>query len=145
MAKSKRKDKGEVELLKLQLARALADYDNLKRRTERDLVQIENTTRTEVFRRIMPTLDMFYEAQKHLADSGLELALTTFEKVLDSEGIEKINPKVGGALDENLHEVVDTIQGSKLKPGSIEKTLVPGYKFENGEVIRHAKVRVVII
>lgn len=129
---------GEVELLKSQLARALADYDNLVKRTEVEKTVWMSFARKDLLVKLLPVIDSLETAQKHLKDAGLDLVLGEIKKVFESEGIIEID--TSGEFDENIHEAIDTIPGEKKN--MIAEVLQKGYKFSNGEVIRHAKVRV---
>lgn len=126
------------DLLKNQLARALADYDNLRKRTEEEKIIWMSFARKELLIKFLPIVDALETAQGHLKDEGLELVLTEVKKIFDSEGI--IEVETNGGFDENLHEAIDTMSGGKKN--MIAEVLQKGYKFVSGEVIRHAKVRV---
>lgn len=124
--------------LKNQLARALADYDNLRKRTESDMAQLQRTAGLKIVLKLLPTLDILESAQKHLKDQGLAIAISEFKNVLKEEGIEEIDSK--GTFDESLHEAIDLVSGGK--EGEIAEVVMPGYRFIDGLVIRHAKVKV---
>jgi len=124
--------------LKDQLTRALADYDNLRKRTEVEKAVWMKLAKQELLVKLLPVVDALETAQKHLSDSGLELVLEEVKKVFDSEGMVEIETK--GEFDENLHEAIDIESGGKKN--MIAEVLQKGYKFSDGEVIRHAKVRV---
>lgn len=128
----------EVNELKGQLARALADYDNLRKRTEVDRAQSQKNASLNIVLKLLPTLDILESAQKHLMDQGLAIAINEFKNVLKEEGIEEI--KSSGKFDEALHEAVELVTGGK--EGDIAEVIMPGYKFIDGLVIRHAKVKV---
>src|SRR3989304_4464207 len=127
----------EVGLLKNQLARSLADYDNLRKRVERERETFEKIASLK----LLPVLDTLRKAQTHLKDSGLDITIKEFEEALALEGIEEIKVKKGEEYNSELHEVVDTVRDSKNE-GKIAETMESGWKFINGPVIRYAKVRV---
>lgn len=124
--------------LKDQLARALADYDNLVKRTEAEKAVWMSFARRDLLIKLLPVIDSLETAQKHLKDQGLDLVLGQIKKIFDEEGIAEI--ETGGEFDANLHEAIDTSAGGKKN--MIAEVLQKGYRFVNGEVIRHAKVRV---
>lgn len=130
----------EITLLKSQLARALADYDNLLKRTEQDKSKWIKFASQSLIQNLLPILDTFENAQVHLKDSGLAIAISQFKEILKQEGLEEIKPKVGDNFDENLMEVIDVIKGEE--DGKVAEMLTPGWKFMDGIVIRHAKVKV---
>lgn len=143
MAKKKNKAKSENEVsnLKNQLARALADYDNLQKRTEKERSVFRKIAKIQVIDRILPVLDMLEETQGHLQDKGLAIALNSFQNVLKSEGLIKINSDVGNMFDGDLHEVVDVVS-QKGKNGEIVEEILSGYKIDD-VLVRPAKVRVI--
>src|SRR3989344_5307370 len=93
-----KESKPEVDTLKNQLARALADYDNLRKRVEREREDFGRVAKVMLLARLLPIYDMLEEAQKHLKDSGLAITIEEFAKVLKEEGIEKIEVNVGDAF-----------------------------------------------
>lgn len=123
-----------------QLARALADYDNLKRRTEEEKVSWAKFSSLSIISKLLPIMDMLESAQEHMKDSGLAIAILEFKKVFIEEGLEEINPKIGSEFDENLEEVIEVVDG--IGNNMISEVLVSGWKFKDGNVIRHAKVKV---
>ena len=124
--------------LKDQLARALADYDNLVKRTEAEKAIWMSFAKKDLLVKLLPVVDSLETAQGHLKDPGLDLVLAEVKKVFESEGIIEIDTK--GEFDANLHEAIDIKDGGKKNV--IAEVLQKGYKFTSGEVIRHAKVRV---
>lgn len=124
--------------LKDQLARALADYDNLVKRTQAEKAVYMSLAKKDILVKFLPIVDSLETAQKHLKDEGLELVLGEIRKLFESEGVIEIDAK--GKFDENLHEALDIIPGGKKN--MIVEVLQKGYRFVDGEVIRHAKVKV---
>jgi molecular chaperone GrpE len=139
--KSKTKSKNVTSDLKSQLARALADYDNLQKRTEKERDLFKTFAKVEVIDRILPVLDMLEEAQQHLKDKGLAIALNSFQNVLKTEGLQRINSDAGEMFDEDLHDAVDIVE-KKGKNGEIVEEILSGYKIDD-VLIRPAKVRVI--
>lgn len=139
--KNKTKSKNEVLDLKNQLARALADYDNLQKRTEKERVLFKTFAKVEVMDKILPVLDMLEEAQHHLKDKGLAIALNSFQNVLKTEGLQRINSDAGEMFDEDLHDAVDIVE-KKGKNGEIVEEVLSGYKIDD-VLVRPAKVRVI--
>ena len=135
-----RRAKGETEQLKNQLARALADYDNLRKRTEAEREIWAKFSAEEILIKLLPTLDIFESAQRHLNDHGLGLAIGEFKKVLSEESLVEIKPKEGDSFDPKVHEAVESVSGGKK--GKVAETVIPGWKFEDGKVVRPAKVKV---
>ena len=127
--------------LKNQLARALADYDNLRKRIEREKEDLEKLASLKLILRFLPILDNLRQAQNHLKDAGLAITIGELENLLKDEGIEEIKPNKGDNFDHNLHEVIEVIENSQ-EENKIEEVVLSGWKFKEGVVIRHAKVKV---
>lgn len=135
-----KKVKSETEQFKNQLVRALADYDNLRKRTEAEREIWAKFSAEKVLTKLLPTLDVLESAQKHLKDQGLALAISEFKKVLSQEGLIEIRPAKNDNFDPKVEEAVESVSGGKK--GKISETVLPGWKFEDGKVVRPAKVKV---
>ena len=131
----------ETGILKDQLARALADYDNLRKRIEREKEDLENLASLKLILRLLPILDNLRAAQNHLKDAGLAITVGEFENLLKDEGIEEIKANKGDVFDHNLHEVIEVVENSQ-EENKIEEVVLSGWRFKDGIVIRHAKVKV---
>ncbi len=132
----------EIEQLKEQLARTLADYSNLTKRVERERIEGKYLSKLVVVSRLLPVFDMFVDAQKHSNDAGLGIALKVLFDTLKEEGIDEIEVHEGDAFNHELHEAIDTIENTEKEDNTIAEVLMKGYKFTDGPVIRHAKVKV---
>jgi molecular chaperone GrpE len=138
---SEKKDKQqeEISILKNQLARALADYDNLQKRIEKERELLQTVAGLALIKRLLPLLDMLNDAQKHLQDSGLAITINEFVNALKEEGVTQIEAKPATSFDTNFHEAVEVVEGEN---GKIVEEVLTGWKFNNGPVIRPAKVKV---
>jgi len=144
MKKRKKAEKvSEEEFRKTreQLVRTLADYDNLRKRVEKEKEQLRFLASLSIIEKLLPVLDMLEEAQKHLQDSGLAITINEFLGILKEEGIEKIDSKKGTKFDAELHEATEAVAGDG-KEGEIVEEVLTGWKFVDGPVIRPAKVKV---
>jgi len=133
--------KGEVKQLQQQLVRALADYDNLQKRVEREETERKERAALRLILKLLPILDNLRQAQNHLADSGVAIIIAELENILKDEGLEEIKIQPGEVFDPNRHEAVEVI----AKPGEkhkIEEIVLSGWKFKDGPIIRHARVKV---
>ncbi|HWA52230.1 MAG TPA: nucleotide exchange factor GrpE [Patescibacteria group bacterium] len=136
-----KKENIEVEILKNQLARTLADYDNLQKRTQEEKITWIKFATEKLIQNLLPVLDGFEMAQKHLKDAGLAITVGQFKDVLKQEGLEEINPKVDETFDENTMEAIEIVE-DKEKNNQIAEVLTNGWKFMDGMVVRHARVKV---
>lgn len=131
----------ELTNTKVQLARALADYDNLRKRTEEEKgIWIKIATQNLV-QKILPVLDTFETAQTHLNDPGLAIAISQLKDLLKDEGLEEINPQKGEDFNPEMHEAIDSEEDLKNK-GKISEVFSKGWKFTDGTVVRYSKVKV---
>lgn len=133
-------ENSENDVLKSQLVRALADYDNLRRRTDEEKTLWIKFASTTIITKLLTILDMLEKAQTHLKDQGLAIATLEFKKVLNEEGVVEILPKVGDEFDHELHEVIETVEGKDKN--KIAEVVIPGWKYNDGQVLRYAKVKV---
>lgn len=141
-AKEKKKDKVHTELenVKLMLARALADYDNLSKRVQREREALGKIASLDILTRLFPVLDNLESAQVHLQDTGLAISIGEFKKVLIDEGLAEIRPKIGEEFNEDTMEAIEVTPGTR--DNIITEVMMTGWKFNDGQVIRHAKVKV---
>ncbi len=130
----------ELEAVKGMLARALADYDNLTKRVERERTNFGKIASVGIIIKLLPVLDNLESAQVHLKDQGLAISIGEFKKVLSEEGLTEISPKVGEGFDENFMEVIETIPGEDK--GKVAELVLVGWKYQDEQVVRHAKVKV---
>ena len=143
---------GEAVDLKGQLARALADYDNLRKRVERERETVEILVKLKFIARLLPILDMLETAQEHSEDKGLTIIANEFNDLLKEEGVEKIEAKKGDNFDEEVHEAIEMVNppagaksnlaGEKGKDGKIVEVVLSGWKLVDGPIIRPVKVKV---
>lgn len=138
----KEKDKERIKDLKEQLARALADYDNLRKRVEREKETIESLIKIKFIAKLLPVLDMLEAGQKSAKDSGIAIITKEFKDLLEDEGVKEIDAKPGDKFDEELHEVVEVIKLGKRRVDEIAEVTLTGWRLANGLVIRPAKVKV---
>lgn len=118
--------------------RALADYQNLQRRTQEEKSEWIRMATKDFILKILPVLDTLRLTQKHIQDKGLELTIGQFDKVLQEEGIVKI-PTEGKPFDPKTMEAVTTQEVEKKEKGNVIEEVRAGYMF--GEyVLRAAQV-----
>jgi len=135
-----------LESVKAMLARALADYDNLSKRVDRERRGLGKIASVSVIIKLLPVLDNLESAQVHLNDAGLAITVAEFKKVLSEEGLTEIRPNVGDEFDEQTMEALEVVKGRSNN--MIAELVLVGWKFADssmqfdGTIIRHAKVKV---
>ncbi len=129
------------------LQRERADAMNLRRRHDEQIANLRNTVKAGVVRDLLPVVDNFERALKHVPDDlagndyikGVEGIVKQFEKTLADIGVERIKT-VGEPFDPNLHEAISMEDGDGEQE-VVSEELQSGYTLGD-EVIRHAMVRV---
>jgi molecular chaperone GrpE len=137
----KKKEEIQTVVLKTQLARALADYDNLRKRVEREKADFEKFANLKLAIRLLPVLDVLRQAQNHIGDPGIAITITQFEDALKEEGIEEIKVNPEEEFNPQLHEAIEVVDEGKGK-GKVKEVALTGWRFTGGPVIRHARVKV---
>jgi molecular chaperone GrpE len=133
--------------LKDRLLRALADFDNFRRRADRDRSEYVQFAAMEMVRDLIPILDDFRRAVKvETADreyaKGIELIDQRLFETLKKAGLEPIE-SAGKPFDPNLHQAVDRVQSEELPDQTVLEEYQSGYNFK-GKLLRPAMVKVAV-
>lgn len=135
----------ENEELTDRLARARADYQNYKRRAEREKQEAARDARIDMIEVLVEVADNVQRAMDADPDpdvaKGLELVQRTIETELEARGVEAIEPEPGEAFDPGAHQAVVTEASSEHEPETVIERLSPGYELD-GRQIRAAMVKV---
>lgn len=118
--------------------RALADYQNLQRRTQEEKADWIRMATKDFILKLLPVFDTLMLATKHLNDKGLSLSVDQFLKVLSAEGVTRIET-TGQDFDPMLMEVVTTKEVDKKDKGKVIEEVRTGFLY-NETVIRPAQV-----
>ena len=139
--------KAEYDLLNDKYLRLHAEFDNYRKRTSRERLDLIKTAGEDLIQGILPVLDDFTMAQEMITGAldiqavsqGVELIFRKLYKYLESRGLQSIDA-LGNPLDTDLHEAVTqlAVTDSEQK-GKIIQVLQQGYTL-HGKVIRFAKV-----
>jgi len=127
--------------------RLYSEFDNFRRRTAKEKLDLMQTASERVLVSLLSVLDDFSRAEQSLESQdpkalaeGMKLIADKFTKTLKAEGLELMKTKPGTNFDTELHEAVTQIPApSKKLKGKIVETIEQGY-FLGDKVIRHAKV-----
>lgn len=146
--------KSELEIVKEQLAkekdqylRLFAEFDNFKKRTSRERMDIFKTANKEVITSLLPVLDDFGRAINQIEKSGddnllqgVELINNKLVETLRAKGLKEMEVKPGDDFNTDLHEAITQIPAptEDLK-GKIVDVVETGYLL-NDVVVRYAKV-----
>jgi molecular chaperone GrpE len=133
--------------LKDRLLRTLADFENFRRRAERDRSEYAQYAATEMVRDLIPILDDFRRAVKvETADKeyakGIELIDQRLFEALKKAGLEPIE-SAGKLFDPNLHQAVVRVQSEEFPDQTVLEEFQSGYNFK-GKLLRPAMVKVAV-
>ena len=139
----KKKDQKTEELTNL-LKKIQADFENYKKRTEKEKQDFASYGSAALIEKILPILDAFELALKNTSKSqefvkGVELIYSQLWETLEKEGLTKINA-LNQKFDPYLHEALMQ-ESSDKEDGTILEELQKGYKFKDA-VLRHTKVKI---
>lgn len=129
--------KAQVEEWKTKYVRALADYQNLEKRTSERISEVRQFAAEVILSRLLPVVDTFAKVNEHIKDPGLVLANKELLSVLSEQGVEKIEV-MGREFDPTQMDCIEVINGEDDK---VLEEVQPGYVFR-GKVLRVARVKV---
>jgi len=143
----------ENERLKAELSRehdlylrTLADFDNYRRRIERERAGSAHAGKRDLVLPLLEVLDDFDRALEHLGDvpewmsSGFVAIYRRLNSILQAQGIMPYE-SLGDRFDPVRHEAVGLMEGQDIEPGTVVAELSRGYTWGD-EVLRPARVRV---
>lgn len=117
--------------------RALADYQNLEKRTNEKINDIRTHANEDTVKAILPVYTMLGKAREYIKNSGLDLIYKQFESILDSMGVKKLEV-IGKEFDPSL---MDGIEANAQHDGTVIEELEPGYLMHD-RVLLVARVKV---
>jgi molecular chaperone GrpE len=143
----------EVERLKEELRhehdallRALADFDNYRRRIERDRASAARSGKRDVILSLLEVLDGFDRALNHIDDApssvaqGVQAIHRNLLGVLERHGVTRFD-SLGEPFDPRFHDAIGTVDSDEVESGTVADELQRGYRWGD-EVLRPARVRV---
>lgn len=130
--------------------RAHAEFENAKKRLEKDKIEFLNYANDRMILEFLPILDNLEIAEKHIKEAkdfkavqeGVDMIQAQIQRFLKDIGVERI--KVNGEkFDPHIHEAIEIEDsGDDKKDGLIVAELKPGYRL-NGRLLRPASVKIV--
>lgn len=139
--------KTEVQKEKDNFLRLFAEFENYKKRTSRERIELFSTANKELMTALLPILDDFERGIKEVEKSsdkalleGMQLIYNKFKNTLSQKGLKEMEVKQGDSFDAEIHEAISQIPApSKKLKGKIIDAVEKGYKL--GEtIIRYPKV-----
>ena len=140
--------KADSEADGTRLVRLRADYDNLRKRIDRERDEFELQANFALVSRLLPVLDNLDRALAVDASDGSSAALREglvmihkqLTAQLAEEGLQPIDA-IEQSFDPNLHDAVATVSGADAPANTVVEEFQRGYLFRN-RVLRHAMVKV---
>ena len=135
----------EEEELNAKYMRLMADFQNYKRRTEKEKKDVFSYANEKIVKDLLTVLDNFEralgsECQDTSYSEGMALIFKQLQDVLDKNGLKEIEA-VGKEFDPNFHHAVLTDDNSDFGAGCVTEVLQKGYSLHD-KVIRPAMVKV---
>ncbi len=142
--------KKQTESLKIQLEetedrlkRVAAEFDNYKKRSNKEREELYNSIVGDIILSLLPVIDNLEKAVESKTEDesykqGVELVLKQFKDVLQAKGVKEIET-VGKTFDPELHEAVSAVTDDSLGEKEIKEEFRKGYMIGN-KVIRHSMV-----
>ncbi len=137
----------EKQELTSTLLRRQADFENVKKRMEKERQQDRHRGVENLVEQLLPVLDAFDRALAGNTDpanaeyrKGFEILRGQIWNALAKQGVERIE-SLGKEFDPNLHHAIESVETSDHAEGVIVGELQPGYSF-HGRILRPAMVRV---
>ncbi|MGM9613318.1 MAG: nucleotide exchange factor GrpE [Butyricicoccus sp.] len=136
----------KLDALNDQHLRMAAEYDNFRKRSQRERESAHAEAVAYAVKALLPTYDNLERALKaETTDTeykkGVELTMTQLVESLKGIGVEKIAAEPGTAFDPNLHNAVMHIENEELGENVIAEVFQQGFQIGD-KVIRHAMVQV---
>lgn len=140
-------DSAQISELKTKLVQAQADFENIKKRLEKDKITAVNFANESFARDLLPVLDTLEMAINAAGDDeasakikeGVSLTIDSFKQVLNKHGVRMIQTTEGGEFNPQIHNAMSYIQSQTIASGRIAQIYQHGYMY-NDRILRPAMV-----
>lgn len=144
----KKKDKKDEKIAELtdQVKRQMAEFDNFRKRSEREKSQMFDLGAKSVIEKILPVIDNFERGLAQAPDmtdpfvEGMEKIYKSMLQELEAIGVKPIEAE-GKEFDPNLHNAVMHVEDDSLGENIVAQELQKGYTYHDS-VVRHSMVKV---
>ena len=135
--------KDEIEEKEDRIKRLMAEFENFKKRSDKERTNLYNSVMGDVVTSLLPVLDNLEKAAKvetkdEQYKNGIEMVLNQFKDVLKANGVKEIET-VGKKFDPSIHEAVSLVQDENLGEKEIKEEFRKGYMIGD-KVLRHSLV-----
>lgn len=149
--KKKKKDKKDeqIEELNDRLKRQMAEFENFRKRSEKEKSQMFDMGAKTIVEKILPVIDNFERGLAAVLDdkkddpfiTGMDKVYKQMLTELDAAGVKPIEC-VGQEFDPDFHNAVMQVENDELESGTVAQELQKGYMYKDS-VVRHSMVSVV--
>ena len=135
--------RAELDEQKDKYLRVVAEYDNFRKRTAKERLELISTSKADAITQILPVVDNFERAlsaqtQDETYKTGIEMIFKQLNEVLKGLGIEEINP-IGEKFDPSVANAVNQIEDENLGDNEVAQVFQKGYRIGD-KVLRYAMV-----
>ena len=129
-----------------QFLRLCAEYDNFRKRSQKEKQDIYTSSQAELIKELLPVFDNFDRAANNKDANtedykkGIDLIFNQFGEILKKLGVESYGER-GDEFDPNIHNAVMTVEDDELGENVVASVFSKGYKFGD-RIIREAVVQV---
>ncbi len=125
--------------------RMLAEYDNFKKRTQKEKDELYSFAVSDTLEKLLPVLDNLERAadaaaEKSPLSDGVKMVLKQFGETLEKMDVTPIEA-VGKEFDPNIHNAVMHVEDEEVSANTVVEEFQKGYKYKE-KVIRHSMVKV---
>ena len=149
--KKKKKDKKDEQMEELhdRLKRQMAEFENFRKRSEKEKSQMFDMGAKTIVEKILPVIDNFERGLAAVPDdkkddpfiTGMDKVYKQMLTELDAAGVKPIEC-VGQEFDPDFHNAVMQVENDELESGTVAQELQKGYMYKDS-VVRHSMVSVV--
>lgn len=139
----------KLEELNDKMMRTLAEFENFRKRSEKEKLQMFEIGAKSVIEKILPVMDNFERGLASVSEEekaspfaeGIQMVYKQMLAVFDEIGVKAIEA-VGSEFDPNLHNAVMTVEDEELESNTVCEEMQKGYMYKDS-VVRHSMVKVV--
>lgn len=137
------KQKEDLEDKDDRIKRLMAEFENFKKRSDKERTGLYNSLMGDVITSLLPVLDNLEKAAKtetkdEQYKNGIEMVVNQFKDVLKNNGVTEIEA-IGKKFDPSLHEAVSLVQDANLGEKEVKEEFRKGYMIGD-RVLRHSLV-----
>lgn len=146
MTKEAHKLAEELATEKDRCMRVMAEYDNFRKRSQKERENIYSDVRADTILKLLPVYDNLERALKAETEDeayrkGVEMTMDQFREILEKMGVAEIDAKTGDKFDPTIHDAVMHVDDDSLGEGVVVEEFQKGFRLGD-KVIRFSVVKV---